>query len=75
MYVSRRWWWCGGQGSPLGNNSVHRNPGSTSLQLLGFCVDENHFGGLFGLYKALNRAFFPFNGELDMWEDFALKCF
>lgn len=65
----------GGEGSPLGNNSIHRNLGSTSLQPLGVCADEDYFSGLFGLYKALNCSFFPFNWGSDVWEDFALKCF
>lgn len=63
-----------GTGSPLGNNSIHRNCGSTSLQPLGFCADEDYFSGPFGLYKALTRSFFPFNWGSAVWEDFALKC-
>lgn len=65
----------GGTGSPLENNSIHRNLESTSLQPLGFCADEDYFSGLFGLYKALDCSFFPFNWGSDVWEDFALKYF
>lgn len=82
MYV---YWWGGrgkrgvverGEGSPLGNNSICRNPGSTSLQPLGFCADEDNFSSLFdSLYKAVNCSFFPFNWGSDVRENLALKCF